>query len=221
MGITNQLPPSRLAQAGVIANTAARPTSPYTGQMLFQLDTKQLLIWDGAAWVMALDTDTPPGLQLVKTQTVGTGVSSVVVSGAFSTEFDDYLIQVSNTVVSANQPNLGIRLGATATNYAYAGHYQAMSLTTLTGDQTSAGTYFIMGACGNGTTGAGRVSMSVTVKNPNLSAETFFTSMNGSLAWNNYYNGFLNNSTQYTDFTILPSSGNLTGGTIRVYGYRN
>jgi len=33
--------------------------------------------------------------------------------------------------------------------------------------------------------------------------------------------GYVNNTTQYTAFTISPSSGTLTGGTIRVYGYRN
>jgi hypothetical protein len=33
--------------------------------------------------------------------------------------------------------------------------------------------------------------------------------------------GFLNNTTSYTAFTFTPSSGTLTGGTIRVYGYRN
>ena len=30
-----------------------------------------------------------------------------------------------------------------------------------------------------------------------------------------------NDTTAYTDFTVLPASGTLTGGTIRVYGYKN
>lgn len=206
-------------RSGVCTSTT-RPTSPYEGQIIYETDTNRVLVWDNNAWVMIVDTNAPPALQLIKTQTIGTSQSSIPVTGVFSPEFDEYLIQVSNTVVSANQPNLGIRLGETNTNYAYAGHYQAMSLTTLAGDQTSTGTFFNMGSCGNGTAGAGRISMSVTVKNPNLPVATFFTAANASLAWNTYYNGFLNNSTQYTDFTILPSSGNLTGGTIRVYGYR-
>jgi hypothetical protein len=37
----------------------------------------------------------------------------------------------------------------------------------------------------------------------------------------NAYGGFLNDSTAYTGFTILASTGTLTGGTIRVYGMRN
>jgi hypothetical protein len=37
----------------------------------------------------------------------------------------------------------------------------------------------------------------------------------------NSYSGFLNNSTQYTAFTIATTTGNMTGGVIRVYGYQN
>jgi hypothetical protein len=33
--------------------------------------------------------------------------------------------------------------------------------------------------------------------------------------------GFLDNATQYTDFTLTPASGTITGGTIYVYGYRD
>lgn len=161
------------------------------------------------------------GLWLVKTQTIGSAVSSVNVTSAFSSDYDNYLISISNTVVSANQPNMGLRLGATVTNYAYSGLYVSFAATTLTGDFSTTATYFNVGACGNGTAGAGRVSMDVFVKSPNLAAATFFNAQNGSLAWSNMYNGYLNNSTQYTDFTVLPSSGTLTGGTIRVYGYRN
>jgi hypothetical protein len=36
----------------VIDNTAARPASPYEGQVIFQKDTDQLLVWNGTAWVI-------------------------------------------------------------------------------------------------------------------------------------------------------------------------
>lgn len=51
MGISNTIPPSRLIQPGVVANTAARPTSPFTGQAIYQVDTAQYLIWNGTQWV--------------------------------------------------------------------------------------------------------------------------------------------------------------------------
>ncbi len=50
MGISNTIPPSRLIQPGVVANTAARPTSPFEGQAIYQVDTNQYLIWNGTAW---------------------------------------------------------------------------------------------------------------------------------------------------------------------------
>lgn len=51
MGISNTIPPSRLIQPGVVANTAARPTSPFTGQAIYQVDIAQMLIWNGTQWV--------------------------------------------------------------------------------------------------------------------------------------------------------------------------
>lgn len=160
------------------------------------------------------------GLWLVKTQAIGSAVSSVTVSDAFSSDYDDYLIAV-NTVVSANQPNLGLRLGATATTYAYAGNYQNFTGGAVTVDTTTVGTYWNIGACGNGTAGSGRVDFHATVKSPQLAQQSFYVVNNGSLAWTNFYTGYLNNTTQYTALTILPSSGTITGGTVRVYGYRN
>jgi hypothetical protein len=50
MGITQQIGASSLIKPGVIDNAAARPASPYEGQVIFQKDTDQLLIWDGSAW---------------------------------------------------------------------------------------------------------------------------------------------------------------------------
>lgn len=161
------------------------------------------------------------GMWLIKTQAIGSGVSTVSVTDIFSADYDNYLIQISNTVVSANQPNLGLRMSTVSSGYSYAGFYNSYSSSTVTGDVTTVGTYFNIGACGNGTASAGRISMDVYVRSPNLAAATFFSASNPSLAWNSVYNGHLNNTTQYTSCTILPSSGTLTGGNIRVYGIRD
>ena len=52
MGITQQIGASSLIKPGVIDNTAARPASPYEGQVIFQKDTDQLLVWNGSSWVI-------------------------------------------------------------------------------------------------------------------------------------------------------------------------
>lgn len=52
MGISQQIGASSLIKPGVIDNTAARPASPYEGQVIFQKDTDQLLVWNGTVWVI-------------------------------------------------------------------------------------------------------------------------------------------------------------------------
>ena len=50
MGISQQIGASSLIKPGVIDNTAARPASPYEGQMVYEKDTDMLAIWNGTAW---------------------------------------------------------------------------------------------------------------------------------------------------------------------------
>jgi len=50
MGITQQIGASSLIKPGVIDNTAARPASPYEGQVIYQKDTDAVLVWNGTAW---------------------------------------------------------------------------------------------------------------------------------------------------------------------------
>jgi hypothetical protein len=52
MGLSNQIPSSRLIQPGVVSSASTRPASPFTGQCIFQTDTNQLLVWNGTAWVV-------------------------------------------------------------------------------------------------------------------------------------------------------------------------
>jgi hypothetical protein len=59
------------------------------------------------------------GLWLVKTQTIGNAVSSVAVTNAFSTDYDNYKIIISGGASSA-QAFLTLQLGASATGYYYA-----------------------------------------------------------------------------------------------------
>jgi hypothetical protein len=51
MGITQQIGASSLIKPGVIDNTAARPASPYEGQMVYEKDTDKVLVYNGTAWI--------------------------------------------------------------------------------------------------------------------------------------------------------------------------
>jgi hypothetical protein len=232
VGINNQSPSVELDMVGT---QVIRPASTQDGIQLAgraggtgslsvkltptTLTANRTLTLPDATGTVALTSD--PGLILIKTQTVGSAVASVAVTGAFSADYDNYLIQIINTVVSANQPNLNIQMTGATSGYAFSGHYQSFASATLSGDVSTSATSFPIGSAGNGTAGAGRVLMDCTVKGPFITQPTFFSSQNASLTWNSYYNGYKNDTTSYTGFTILPSSGTITGGTIRVYGYRN
>jgi len=158
------------------------------------------------------------GLWLVKTQTVGTAVASVAVTGAFSTDYDNYKIVYSNGVTSATG-ELRVILGATTAGYSNALVYGAYAggAATVVGNAAAANWNFM----GYGSTGA--VSMNFELYQPFLTKNTFMSSTHiqfaGLVAGTN--NGVLANTTSYTGFTITPASGTMTGGTIRVYGYRN
>jgi hypothetical protein len=158
-----------------------------------------------------------PGLRLVKKQTIGTGVSSVTVTGAFSATYDNYKIIVSGGVGSA-ATGLGLKLGATTTGY-----YMGLLAVTY----SNAGNDFASVNNGASFSFAGRASTdslwaNLELNAPFLSKNTFISAPVQNAATGGSAGataGYLNNTTSYTDFTFTPATGTLTGGTIYVYGY--
>lgn len=159
------------------------------------------------------------GLQFVKAQTIGTGVSAVTVTAAFSADYDNYLITISGGVASANN-NIYLTLGSTVSGYNYSGYNIQYGTATLNATTTTTATYF---DAGYGSTNA--LSGRIELESPFLTKRTIFrgqaTTANTTTSFVNNYQGFLNDATSYTAFTITASSGTWTGGTIRVYGYKN
>jgi hypothetical protein len=182
------------------------------GQYAFIEATNTTQFYDGSAWQTL-----GGGLTLIKTQTIGSAVATVEVTGAFSSTYDDYLITVTGGVLSA-QNAMRMILGATTAGYYLGIASVAFSGATVGGVSVDNGA--IWNFVGYGTTNG--FDMSMNVKNPNLAKLTFITAtytntIGGSAGT---ANGYLNNSTQYTAFTISPGGGTMTGGTIRVYGYQ-
>ena len=156
------------------------------------------------------------GLWLVKTQTIGTGVSSVVVTEAFSSTFDNYLITISGGAASTTSI-LALQLGSKVTNYSYQYLYGSWNNTASALGSTTATSFSFAGSYD-----ANGISMNCTVINPNLAKATRViadSTSSGSFSGN--MTGYDGTTTQYTGFTLIPAAGTLTGGTIRVYGYRN
>jgi hypothetical protein len=161
------------------------------------------------------------GLWLVKTQAVGAGVSSVVVTNAFSTDYDNYKITYTGGVGSGFQ-DITMVLGATTSNYYWIdlGVSFVNGTVSSLGSNTTSNAYWRVGKLE--TSGA---IINMDIINPFKTVRTFYSSSGpfavstGAFVVNG---GYLNNATSYTGFTLNPIGGTtLTGGTIRVYGYRN
>jgi hypothetical protein len=155
------------------------------------------------------------GLVYVTSATVGSGVSSVTVSSAFSATYEAYKIIWTGGTMSADT-NLLMTIGSASTGYYLAlvyGSYGGGSA-SVAGNSNSA--YWSWGG-GGGTDGA---DASVELFNPFL---TRTTQMQARVRYSSVYGnsvGHLANSTSYTSFAFTPASGTMTGGTVTVYGYR-
>ena len=166
----------------------------------------------------ASDLNASSGLVLVKTQTIGSGVSSVTVTGAFSATFDNYriMINVDNSVTAG--------MLMTLNNHASGNYYYSKTETSWAGVINCFGgaaqNDFAIGSTrsGNGT------AIAVQVMNPNRSEITAYSSESVYFLTTGYserIQGWHNSLSQATSVTVFPSSGTISGGTIRVYGYNN
>jgi hypothetical protein len=163
------------------------------------------------------------GLWLVKTQTVGTGVSSVTVTGAFSADYDAYKITYTNGAASQNLAiTLQLRVsGTTSTTEYYSGwNFVSAGGGNTVGNNINASSWTEIGR--GGTT---QVTTNLELLGPFQAKPTSIhfghTTFNTSGTFISAGTGFHNVATSYTDFVLTTSAGTLTGGTIRVYGYRN
>ena len=153
------------------------------------------------------------GLWLVKSQAVGTGVSSVTVTGAFSTDYDNYLIVDSGGSSSVDGP-YRLTFGASATQYYWALIYASFLGGAVNLDAGNNQTFW------NYAGGSATRNGLIEVNNPFLATNTEIRSRvrYGVVYGNNV--GIHAVSSSFTSFTLTAASGTMTGGTIRVYGYR-
>ena len=196
----------------------------------FEIPDDTDLVKDGALAMRDLgqDVDTQlftalggdyPGLRLVKKQTIGTGVSSVTVTGAFSATYENYKIIINNGVTN-NITNISCQLGSTSSGYNSSRIINRPDSGSPTGNgtgTTSNWTYFGQGGTTYVNCNAEIISPFASrltrysanyLLNINISSDEFGTS-----------HGTLNDTNSYTAFTLSVGGNTMTGGTIYVYGY--
>jgi hypothetical protein len=155
-----------------------------------------------------------PGLRLIKKTTVGSGVASVNVTSAFSATYEAYRIVITGVTASTSDL-LNLKLGSVATGY-----YQTRIAYTFAGvadngfdNNTVRWTVCARGDATNG------ISGSFDLLNPFLTKYKFIHGGVSVPTAAGTVNGILQSTTSITDFTVAPSSGTISGGTIYVYGY--
>ena len=207
--------------AGVCTITAGTATVSTAGSLALAQNAGGTLYFTSAGVSIFFPTVSSAGAQgltLVKAQTIGSAVASVTVSAAFSATYDNYKIILSGGANSLDAQIIGMSLGATATGYYHSqasANYSAGTFVGYNGSNVSS-----FGRVGDASTN--QLTMNLDVLSP-FNAK--YTVVNGSISEAGTagaagaVNGVLRNTTSYTAFTLTPSSGTMTGGTIFVYGY--
>ena len=163
------------------------------------------------------------GLRLIKTVTVGTAVTTVNVTSCFDTTYANYRVSWSGITASDDGASMQFKMlvSTTAnTNGMYGNTYYVVNGTTAALTAATAVSNGAAGECGslsNAYVNAGWVD----VMQPNIASATYTNFLGADDNYLRFGAYTVRNTTQYDGIQLLPVSGTLTGGTIRIYGYAN
>jgi len=155
------------------------------------------------------------GLWLVKSQAVGNTVTSIPVTQVFTSDYDSYKV-IYDGGVASTFVTVSMTLGSSNTGYNMALPYVTYGLGVAAGTSVvNASSFSLMGA-GN----TNYVGIDVDVLSPALAR---FTRVQGAYIADNEagsYSGIHKVATGYQEFTLSIVGGSVSGGTVRVYGYK-
>jgi hypothetical protein len=155
------------------------------------------------------------GMKLIKTQTIGTAVSSVTVTNAFSATYDAYKIVVSGGTTSAANEVIELQLGSSVTGYYWAWNYVIYGSSVGSNSGSNVTKWRV------GVTSVDNNGVNIELVNPFLANRKYFRSQGSGSNESGMLSGITNFTTSVTSFILSVGSGTMTGGTIRVYGLQN
>lgn len=199
----------------VFASASARTSaiaSPQEGMMSYLKDTNSVEYYSGSAWVAVNTPASTPGLTLITSASLSG--SAVNVNNCFSSTYDNYLIVTNAMLGSTGGDDLLFYLRASGTNatsnyqrWIWGGSNYEKSLTS---NELRAGLI-------NSTRGY----LKIDVSNPAAASPTSFNfaaHRSNDAAWVGL--GYHSTATSYDGFSIAPTGGTFSGGTVYVYGYK-
>jgi hypothetical protein len=201
---------SKIALASY-ADSAARTTalpSPSEADLSYLQDTNSVEVYDGSAWAAVGGG----GLVLIDETTVGSAVASVTMSSVFSATYDTYLV-VINGVTGSTTAQLQLKYDAVTTNY-YGATRAIDYVGALTNVLANNAAHLYVGQVAT----APQQNSSIWIGGPYLAGRTILhgTWIRSSVA--GYMMGLQDVAGSHSSFTIAPSSGTITGGTISTFG---
>ena len=150
-------------------------------------------------------------------ETIGTGVASYTASDVFSSDYTNYCVIINSVDGSALDQWLRLTFGATVTAYYATAYYDNANGISTGTVRINNGAYIRAGLTGT----SDDTCAVFDIFAPNLAKRTQVNGRFNNTAHSCWFGGTLANTTAYTAFTLTPDSGTLTGGTVRVYGYRD
>jgi hypothetical protein len=189
-------------------------------------------VWNGTAWVIPNSpAQNPQGLEFISSTTcssggtatggvvtIGSGVSSITIATAFSSTYDNYKIIMTGIVHSNPSANFFLALSGITSGYASTNTFAVPGTNTYSADSNANYSSGWVGLTGNPS------SHSIEMWGPYQTISKSWSSDYAARHSSSYLGkGMATNAstTQSSGFTLTFSSGTATGGTIRVYGYRN
>jgi hypothetical protein len=157
---------------------------------------------------------TTTGLVLLSSTTIGSAVSSVTVNNVFSAAYDNYKIIVTGGVGSTGA-NMGMTLGASTTGY-----YTVVNQTTYGSSSADYSSNNSSSFPYVGYSDTNSLRVNIDLLQPFATKYTQFLGQFSTATVSGYVSGLHQVATSYTGFTLTPSGGTITGGTIKVYGYK-
>ena len=228
MPLSSVLGASSVIKPGVCTSTT-RPSVPYTGQLIYETDTRRVVAWNGSAWIYETAAEGPPGLVYVTGTSFTAQTTVSLPNSTFSSSYTNYKVIWNLTAVTGTGTITG-RYRTSGTDNTTARYYQMSTGLTNGGgasNQTNNGsTSFSLGNQGDATYPIWsleldfiRPAVNAAIKNA-FGHQVFY---DGSanyigrsilLIHDNANTAFIADS-----FSIISSAASSITGNYRVYGY--
>lgn len=196
--------------------------SPSEGLMVFQKDTNELKIYDGANWKSVVDTDTPPSLQFIGSYNFSSNPSDI--TGCFTGNYLYYRLMF--TAVSNTNENLMYfrflngTTPITATSYRWTGMQAYVGAIVSSGGSNADTVWPVMQFSSTNYSTA-----FVDIMGPDWNQNKTYVAHNvhhqagGTIDSRYFVGAFSTGNGPYTGFRLFANTGTISG-VVNVYGYR-